>query len=57
MVVPVVERGKVDFVCFAFSQAFGAVSEGIPEAKWGNPDWMMTCMGSHGNWEHVMGWV
>lgn len=57
MVVPVVERGKVDFVCFAFSQAFGAVSEGIPEAKWGNPDWMMTCVGSHGNWEHVMDWV
>lgn len=26
---------EVDFVCFAFSQAFGAVSEGIPEAKVG----------------------
>lgn len=26
----------MDFVCFAFSQAFGAVSQGIPEAKVGN---------------------
>lgn len=24
---------EVDFVCFAFSQAFGAVSTGIPETK------------------------
>lgn len=43
----------MDFVCFAFSQAFGAVSEGIPGAKLGNTDWMMGCVESHGNWEHV----
>lgn len=48
MVVPVVERREVDFVCFAFSQAFGAVSEGIPEATLGNADWMMGCVESHG---------
>lgn len=35
MVGPVVERREADFGCFTFSQAFGAVSEGIPEAKLG----------------------